>query len=52
MNQYNAIEAQPVLEAPKKSATSIKKLVVASILVSFALGACAATALSYCIITL
>ena len=32
MNQYSAIEEQPVLETPKKSsATSIKKLVAVSV---------------------
>ena len=48
MTQYNTIEDQPVLETRNKSpSTSIKTLVGVSVLASFALGACAATALSY-----
>ena len=48
MAQYSAIEDQPVLETRNKSpSTSIKTLVGVSVLASFALGACAATALSY-----
>ena len=44
MNQYNAIEEQPVLETRNKSpSTSISKIVAVSVLASFALGACAAT---------
>ncbi|CAH0365638.1 unnamed protein product [Pelagomonas calceolata] len=48
MNQYNAIEDQPVLETRNKSpSTSISKIVAVSVVLSFALGACAATAISY-----
>ena len=48
MAQYSAIEDQPVLETPKTSpSTSIKTLVAVSAVASFALGACAATAISY-----